>query len=105
MSSTLNKIENFEEYSLEKERLEAFAKANFRESHLRSFLKGFSWRLVGTSVTMMTTFVLTGKIETALKLGAIEFFGKIFLFYGHERLWEMVPKGTIRVLRAKYFGK
>lgn len=90
---------------LERERLAAYQKANYHESHLRSVLKGITWRIMGTAITIGTAYYLTGQIKTALTVGTIEFFSKIGLYYAHERAWEQVPKGTIRVLRAKYFGK
>lgn len=67
-----------------------------RESHLRSVLKGFTWRIVATSTTITIAYFITGTIGDALKIGAIEFFGKIFIYYLHERLWQIAPRGSIR---------
>ncbi|HPG09230.1 MAG TPA: DUF2061 domain-containing protein [Saprospiraceae bacterium] len=66
------------------------------ESHARSILKGFTWRIVATSTTIAITYFITGKVETAVKVGALEFVGKIFIYYLHERAWMLVPRGTIR---------
>ena len=71
------------------------------ESHLRSILKGFTWRIVATSTTITITYLITGKIDTAIKVGAIEFVGKIFIYYLHERLWQIVPRGRIRKIFSK----
>lgn len=72
-----------------------------RESHVRSLLKGFTWRIVATGTTMGITYMVTGKLDTAVKVGAIEFAAKIFIYYLHERAWQIVPRGTFRKLSEK----
>jgi len=67
-----------------------------RESHLRSILKGLSWRFIATGTTMIVAYLFTGEVETAAKIGGLEFFAKLGLYYGHERAWQLVPRGTIR---------
>lgn len=67
-----------------------------KESHLRSILKGFTWRIIATSTTITIAYFITGTIGDALKIGFIEFFGKIFIYYLHERLWQLAPSGSIR---------
>lgn len=57
------------------------------ESHLRSILKGVSWRIIGTFDTVIISFFLTGHLETALKIGATELITKVALYYLHERCW------------------
>ena len=58
-----------------------------KEQHYRSVVKGASWRIVGTLDTMFLSWIITGRAITALKIGGIEVFTKIFLFYVHERVW------------------
>ena len=67
-----------------------------RESHVRSLLKGVTWRLVATFTTIVIAWFVTGEIDFALQIGAIEVFAKIAIFYFHERAWQLVPRGTIR---------
>ncbi|MEM6722549.1 MAG: DUF2061 domain-containing protein [Bacteroidota bacterium] len=69
-----------------------------RESHLRSVLKGITWRVVATSTIICIVYFTTGEIGDALKIGAIEFFIKLGLYYLHERAWQLVPAGSIRKL-------
>ncbi|MCB0645673.1 MAG: DUF2061 domain-containing protein [Saprospiraceae bacterium] len=88
---------------IEEERRLEFERAHFHESHLRSILKGFTWRIVATSTTVIIAYIVTGEVGIALTVGSIEFLGKILLYYVHERAWEMVPKGTIRVLKKRFF--
>ncbi|NND34083.1 MAG: DUF2061 domain-containing protein [Saprospiraceae bacterium] len=76
-------------------------KSELRESHLRSVLKGVTWRIIATSTTVAIAYFITGEIGDALKIGAIEFVGKVFIYYLHERLWQMVPRGRIRSIVKK----
>lgn len=62
--------------------------------HHISFLKGVSWRVVATLDTILLSFIYTGSIGDALRIGFIEVFTKIFLFYLHERVWLRVKWGT-----------
>ena len=71
-----------------------------KESHLRSVLKGFSWRIVATATLIGIAYWKTGDITFALELGSIEFVIKFLLYYMHERAWQLVPRGGIR----KIFG-
>jgi uncharacterized membrane protein len=66
------------------------------ESHLRSILKALSWRFVATFSTIVIAWFFTGEIDTALKVGAVEFVLKFLIYYLHERAWQLVPRGTIR---------
>lgn len=64
------------------------------DGHKRSFAKGATWRIVGTLDTIFLSFLFTGSIGKALKIGGIELFTKIFLFYLHERIWGKLKYGT-----------
>jgi uncharacterized membrane protein len=71
------------------------------ESHLRSVLKALSWRIVATTTTILIAFAFTRQVDTALKIGLFEFLLKILVYYLHERLWLMVPRGTVRRLARR----
>jgi uncharacterized membrane protein len=64
-----------------------------KDWHKRSLVKGATWRLIGTLDTILLSFIFTGEISKALRIGAIEFFTKIFLFYIHERIWDRMAFG------------
>ncbi|NND11532.1 MAG: DUF2061 domain-containing protein [Flavobacteriaceae bacterium] len=78
-----------------------------QESHLRSILKGISWRFVATTDTVLVVLLitcLTGScsLENAIKIGAAEFFIKLIVYYVHERFWQralndgvVTPKETL----------
>ncbi|MEO8448099.1 MAG: DUF2061 domain-containing protein [bacterium] len=52
-----------------------------------SLLKGITWRIIGTMDTIFLSWLFTSDISKALKIGSIEFFTKIILYYFHERIW------------------
>ncbi len=71
-----------------------------KDSHLRSVLKGISWRVIATTTTTSIAWIATGDVTTALTIGGFEFFIKLFVYYLHERAWLLVPEGGVR----KFFG-
>ena len=62
------------------------------DSHLRSIVKTFSWRILATVTTMAVAYAITGQLDTAIAIGSIEFVLKLLLYYVHERMWLFVPK-------------
>ena len=69
---------------------------NVKETHLRSVSKGISWRIIATITTVTIVFLITGRIDTALEIGAIEVAAKIIIYYVHERVWLLIPQGISR---------
>ncbi len=70
-----------------------------QESHLRSLIKGISWRVIATTDTILVVLFITClygqcSIENALKIGLIEFFIKYVIYYVHERIWQKTMKGS-----------
>ncbi|PKD15815.1 hypothetical protein APR41_11015 [Salegentibacter salinarum] len=70
-----------------------YKKDRTSEKPLRSILKTVSWRIVGTIDTIVISWLLTGEIETALAIGSVELVTKMILYFGHERLWNMISFG------------
>jgi len=63
-----------------------------KSSHIRSILKGISWRIVATTDTILVVLFVTCilgdcSLENAIKIGASEFLLKLVIFYLHERIW------------------
>lgn len=66
-----------------------------KESHIRSLLKGISWRIIATSDTILVVLFITCvsgecSLENAFKIGAIEFLSKFLVYYLHERAWQKI---------------
>ncbi len=66
------------------------------ESHIRSVMKGITWRIIASTTILLITYFTTGELDTAMKVAGIEFFIKLLLYYLHERAWLMLPRGTMR---------
>jgi len=64
-------------------------------SHGRSLIKGISWRIIGTLDTILVSYLITGHSLKAFKIGGLEVFSKIGLFYLHERLWARIKWGRV----------
>lgn len=68
-----------------------------KASHIRSLLKGVSWRIIATTDTVLVVVLVTCiagncSLENALKIGATEFLLKLAIYYFHERIWEQYRK-------------
>ncbi|NQY05715.1 MAG: DUF2061 domain-containing protein [Flavobacteriaceae bacterium] len=60
--------------------------------HIRSLVKGLSWRFVALADTIVVVLFVTCafescSLENAVKIGASEFILKFLIFYVHERIW------------------
>lgn len=62
------------------------------DSHVRSLLKGLTWRCVATATTVLIAFSFSGDVELALSIGSVEFVAKFLIYYAHERAWQLVPR-------------
>ena len=56
-------------------------------SHVRSIYKTLSWRDIATTDTFIISYFITGFFSWAASIATVEVFTKMFLYYGHERLW------------------
>lgn len=63
------------------------------ETHFRSLIKAVSWRTGGTLVTVIITWILSGSLDLAAKVGLMETVVKIGAFYLHERIWNWLDFG------------
>jgi len=71
-----------------------------RESHLRSLIKGISWRFIATTDTILVVLLITClngqcSIEHAIKIGLAEFLLKLAVYYVHERIWQFALKDGV----------
>ena len=63
------------------------------DSHVRSMAKAVSWRILGSLDTMLLTWLFSGSVKIAAFVGSTEAITKIFLYWGHERLWHRISWG------------
>ena len=66
-----------------------------KEKHYRSLVKAISWRATGTLDTILISYLITGHAKWALKIGFVELFTKVFLYYVHERVWNRISFGRV----------
>ena len=66
------------------------SKSESSDAPAKSMVKAISWRIIGTIDTILISWLLTGTLSMALSIGSIEVFSKFFLYYGHERIWNMI---------------
>jgi uncharacterized membrane protein len=64
-----------------------------REGHGRSIAKAVSWRITGSIDTFIISFFVTGKMNLAGTIAAVEVVTKIAIYYLHERVWAAIPWG------------
>ena len=69
------------------------SRPSFVESNARSIVKAVSYRLLGSSVTALILFVLTGKGGLSMIGGALDMVLKIGAYFVHERIWDHIDFG------------
>lgn len=58
-------------------------------SRTRSLAKALTWRVTATLTTVLITYIITEQVKTAVIIGGIEFTLKFFIYYVHERAWNL----------------
>ncbi|MBW2937448.1 DUF2061 domain-containing protein [Aureisphaera sp. CAU 1614] len=66
------------------------------ESRKRHIAKTFTWRAVGTTDTMIISWIISGNPFIGLKIGFAELITKMILYYLHERAWYKIDFGLER---------
>ncbi|NVO01352.1 MAG: DUF2061 domain-containing protein [Bacteroidetes bacterium] len=64
-----------------------------KDSNLRSFIKGVSWRIIGTIDTFILSYFIIGSVKVATLTAFTEVATKIILYFLHERIWNVIPWG------------
>ena len=64
-----------------------------RDHHKRSVVKAFCWRALATLSTTLIVYIFTKELTLAVEIGLVEVTVKLFLYYGHERLWNWIKWG------------
>ena len=63
------------------------------ESHYRSIVKAFSYRILGSATTALIFYVLTRKGSLSLGAGGLDMVLKIGVYFVHERVWNHISFG------------
>ena len=64
-----------------------------KDSHKRSMVKTFTWRLTGSGSTFIISWFITNNLFIAGTILGVHFFTNTLLYYIHERLWNKIHWG------------
>lgn len=71
-------------------------KSSIIKATQRHVLKTLTWRIVGTTDTILFGFIIIGDPWVGLQIGLVETISKLLLYYMHERIWYKVNFGLDR---------
>lgn len=63
------------------------------DTRKRSIVKSIIWRIICIIVSIITAFLLTGKIDVSIAIGTTYNAITMVLYYFHERLWNTLKWG------------
>ena len=63
------------------------------DTNARSIAKAVSYRILGSAVTGIIFYLLTGKGGLSLGAGALDMVVKIGAYFVHERIWDKIEYG------------
>jgi adenylylsulfate kinase len=68
-----------------------------QDAHIRSVMKGVTWRIVASLTTMVLVFYFTGDLVITAEVGVLEMVTKYAFYYLHERAWNATTWGKVLV--------
>ena len=69
----------------------------YRETNIRSVVKGVTWRILATTTTIVIVYTFFGRLDLAIAAGMIETVLKVGLYWIHERAWFKIHWGKKRI--------
>ena len=69
----------------------------YKETNLRSIVKGISWRFVATGTTIIIVYTFFGRLDLAIAAGLLETVVKVALYWAHEKIWQKIRFGKKRI--------
>jgi len=69
----------------------------YKDTNIRSIVKGISWRVIASMTTMTIVYLFFGRIDLAIATGLIETGFKLSLYWVHERMWFKVRWGRKKI--------
>ncbi len=64
-----------------------------RETRIRGIVKALTYRFWQSLNTFVISFIVTGKFEMAAAIVSLEVVVKIFVYFWHERIWNIINWG------------
>jgi len=65
------------------------------ETRRRSLAKSLSWRILAGFITAGVALAMTGQLDFAAKIGAVDTTVKLAIYFLHERVWNKIPYGRV----------
>ena len=72
------------------------------ETHKRSMAKAISWRIIAVTITTLTVYVFTREVALSVGAGLVDSAIKIFIYYGHERMWNRIDFGRRKGIKEDF---
>ena len=69
----------------------------YKETNIRSVVKGISWRVVATTTTILIVYFFFDRLDLAIAAGLIETVLKVGLYWAHERIWQKLRWGKKKI--------
>jgi uncharacterized membrane protein len=66
------------------------------ETRARSIVKAVSYRILGSSVTGLILYAVTGKGTISVLGGMADAVAKIAVYFVHERIWDRISYGRTK---------
>lgn len=60
---------------------------NFPNSKLRHLYKTLTWRTIGTTDTILISYIITSSFTSSINIGITETITKMIIYYIHEKIW------------------
>lgn len=70
-------------------------KSKHTETHLRTFVKTITYRIVIIISIFTITYVTTGELSDALAITSITAVSGTIIYYVHERIWNNIHWGKL----------
>jgi len=64
--------------------------------------RAFTARIASLFITFLVGWLVTGDIRIGLSIGAIDTIIKLFIYYGHESIWENKMSKDIKQIKVKH---
>ena len=63
------------------------------DTNTRSLVKTISWRITGSLSTFIISYIISGDFKGAGSIAVIQITANTILYYGHERIWNLIGWG------------
>jgi len=73
-----------------------------RYLRLTRIKRAFTTRIVSLIVTSLIGWLVTGDPKVGLSIGAIDMIIKLFIYYGHESIWENKMSKDIKQIKVEH---